>query len=100
VAKYVFILSKPNAADAMPKETKVRLSFRFNKIIAKMITPVTGLVCNRMGIKVVYSISKNSTIALIYAVRHRGHLEIRINKIVERKDIEPFAASTFFAKRI
>ena len=33
--------------------------------------------------------------ALIYAVRHKGHLGIRINKIVEKNDIEPFTASTF-----
>ncbi len=60
-----------------------------------MTSPIIGFVCNSTGNKVAYSISKKSTIALIYAVRHKGHFGISINKTVERNDIEPFAASTF-----
>lgn len=81
----------------MPKasETKVRLSFRLSKIMVMIKRPITGLVCNRTGTKVAYSTSKKSTMALMYAVIQSGHLGISINKIVDRKDMEPLAASTF-----
>ncbi len=60
-----------------------------------IIIPINGLAWSSMGTNCAFSISKNSTTALIYAVRHKGHLGINISKTVERKDIDPLAPEFF-----
>lgn len=60
-----------------------------------MTNPITGLACIKNGANSVLSISKNMTIALIYAVMHRGHFGSNISNIVERNDMEPLVPFAF-----